>query len=356
MKNLGFKRRNFIALAIATVVALSGFGVYHAYAADAVDVDKTVTITAKVAEDDASVFASNYNGYVKVKLYKIADLDTTGKATLTENFSDAGIDLTILDDSPSVDDVKEKIVAPAVKKVNSASLEEVANLTVTVGNVENIATDTTEEISPTAPLKEGAGIYLYIPKAVQDSRYSYEFLSYVIYAPGSNYISTGTGSDEWQYDVSFNLKSSAEQRYGDLEIKKSLATYNESLGSAAFVYQVEATLDNKTVHSNVYSMNFDNAGDKSITIKNIPAGATVTVTEVYSGASYEMTASSYTMNETEAKPIIVADKALVANFTNDYDFELQVGGISITNSFERNADGEYEYTGNNLTTTEGGNE
>ncbi len=331
---------------------------YQAQAATAVDTDATVTITAKLDSNDDSVLAQNYKGNVTVNLYKIATLDKTGKATITQNFADAGIDLSVLDDSPSVADVQENIVEPALAALENLSGTAYSTNCVTITvNVKNGSG------SDSVKIEKGAGIYLYVPETVEDDRYEYSFTSYIVYAPGNNYITYGSGSDEWNYNnVTITLKSSAEHRYGYLDIAKTLKTYNESLGAASFVYQVEAVLDGETVFSNVYSMEFTGAGNQVISIADendmpiIPAGATVTVTEVYSGASYQMTASSYTMNEKEAKPVIVADETLVANFTNDYDEELQLGGISIVNNFELNENGEYEYTGNNLSSTEGGNE
>ena len=340
---------------------------YQAQAATAVDTDATVTITAKLDSKDNSVLAQNYEGNVTVNLYKIATLDKTGKASVTDNFSKAAIDLSVLDDSPSVEDVQENIVEPALAALENlsgtADSSDCETITVTIADGSG---------SGSVKIEKGAGIYLYVPETVEDDRYEYSFTSYIVYAPCNNYITYGSGSDEWDYDVTITLKSSAEHRYGYLDIAKTLETYNESLGAASFVYQVEAVLDGKTVFSNVYSMEFTGAGNQVISIADendmpiIPAGATVTVTEVYSGASYQMTASSYTHNVVKegagelvseiTDPIIVADETLVANFTNYYDEELQVGGISIVNNFELNENGEYEYTGNNISSTEGGNE
>ena len=360
MRKLGFKGKNLIAIAVAAVVAASGFGVYQTQAAGAVDTNAKVSITAKLANGDDSLFAQNYNGQVEVRLYKLATLDSTGKATLTDNFSETEIDLDTLNSSKvSVEDVQDKIVEPAIAALDNLSgTADNSAFTPLYVNVSN------GNGSGTIEIDKGAGIYLYVPQDVTDSRYTYSFTSYILYAPSSEYISGAGTSDNWMYDVSFYLKSSATQRLGYLGISKTLTKYNESLGTASFVYTVEAKLDGKIVFSNVYALNFNKAGEAYIEIADedgnpiIPAGAEVTVTEEYTGASYKMTASSYTMNQQDEngnyvqqaveKPIIDAQEELVANFTNDYDEELQVGGISVINTFELDDNDEYIYVGNNV--------
>ena len=360
MRKLGFKGRNLIAIAVVAVMAMSGFGVYQTQAAGSVDTNAKVTITAKLAEGDDSLFAQRYTGQVEVRLYKIATLDSTGKATITDNFSDAGIDLDTLNSSNvTVEDVQKKIVEPALAALDNlsgtADNTDYKSFNVNVNN--GVGSGNIE-------LEKGAGIYLYVPQDVTDSRYTYSFTSYILFAPSSEYISGEGTSDTWKYDVSFYLKSSATPRLGYLGIAKSLKTYNESLGTASFVYTVEAKLDGKTVFSNVYALNFNKAGEDYIEVADedgnpiIPAGAEVTVTEEYTGASYKMTATSYTMNQPDENgnyvnktvntPVIDADEVLVANFTNDYDDELQVGGISVINTFELNSNDEYVYVGNNI--------
>ena len=100
----------------------------------------------------------------------------------------------------------------------------------------------------------------------------------------------------------------------------------------------------------------DGAFTKSITIDNIPTGTTITVTEVYSGASYEIDVEE---NRTQVIEDLKAGETGTVEFTNDYDEHLDEGGISVVNTFEKietTTDGlatvDYNYTGNN---SEGGN-
>ena len=56
-----------------------------------------------------------------------------------------------------------------------------------------------------------------------------------------------------------------------------------------FVFQIEGTDENgETVYSNVAATTHSSAGTVDAVAERIPAGTRVTVTEVYSGASYEL--------------------------------------------------------------------
>ena len=86
------------------------------------------------------------------------------------------------------------------------------------------------------------------------------------------------------------------------------------------------------MYSDVVSLVFDAAGTKSVTIENIPAGAQVTVTEVYSGASYSLTADTAQTQQVQ----IVADgeegAPVSVSFENEYNESLN-GGSSVENHF-----------------------
>ena len=117
-----------------------------------------------------------------------------------------------------------------------------------------------------------------------------------------------------------------------LEIKKTLNTFNSTLGGATCVFRIEAEKDG-IIYSDVKSIVFDAAGTKSIVIaEKIPAGAVVTVTEVYSGSSYEITSAP------EQTVTIIADKMETVEFTNDYNDRLN-GGTSVVNHFTDKAAG-----------------
>jgi hypothetical protein len=91
----------------------------------------------------------------------------------------------------------------------------------------------------------------------------------------------------------------------------------------------------------VVALTFDAAGKQSLTIEKIPAGAVVTVTEIYSGGSYKVTGSG------EFETVILANEAYdqvveetteevetaTVTFVNDYDGSSN-GGTGVVNHFE----------------------
>jgi hypothetical protein len=138
----------------------------------------------------------------------------------------------------------------------------------------------------------------------------------------------------WKYDVSVTLKPEQSIRFGNLEITKTLDTY-ESSEPATFVFQIEALLRGKTVYSNVVALNFTSAGQKQILIKDkIPVGAKVTVTEVYSGAKYKLTSDS-SQTTTILNP---TEGTATVGFTNTYS-ATNLGGHGIVNHFIKGSDG-----------------
>ncbi len=84
------------------------------------------------------------------------------------------------------------------------------------------------------------------------------------------------------------MKPAEEPELGELEIEKTLNRYVDGQ-PGTFAFEVEATLDGVNVYSDVVSVTFTEAGTQSVLVEGIPVGAEVTVTEVYSGASYYLT-------------------------------------------------------------------
>ena len=319
MKNINIVKRNFIFLSIAILI-MASVGIHKINAAPRVEIDKPVTIVAQVSSDDTSVFATQFKGTVTIELYKIATLDESGTPSLTASFEGKGIDLTVLDKKPTVDDIKDKIVNPALVATEGMSTNDV------------ITIDRSKADLGSKEIENGAGIYLYKPLAISDKRYAYTFTSYVVFAPTSTFIQSGAGDDTWNYESTFTLKAEEEPLYGSLDITKTLDTFNTSLGTAAFVYKVTAVRDEETVFSNVYTIDMYGPETRTRTIHNIPADSTVTVTEVYTGASYML------VSEASKEAYIVADELeeerAEVTFENDYDNRLNVGGISAENIFE----------------------
>ena len=182
------------------------------------------------------------------------------------------------------------------------------------------------------------GMYLVQAETVQTSEYTYDFTPYLVSLP-NNYYSKENPDDSWVYDVTTGMKPQQTQRYGDLEIVKDLTEYNASLKDALFVFQVEGTRHGEQVYSDVVSIKFNQAGEKSVLVKHLPAGTKVTVKEVYAGGSY-----SNTSGDTQETVIVaegVTDNPASVSFTNTYNGKL-IPGTGIVNHFE-NKDGEWSW-------------
>ena len=182
------------------------------------------------------------------------------------------------------------------------------------------------------------GMYLVQAETVQTSEYTYDFTPYLVSLP-NNYYSKENPDDTWVYDVTTGMKPQQTQRYGDLEIFKDLTEYNASLKDALFVFQVEGTRNGEKVYSDVVSIKFNQAGEKSVLVKHLPAGTKVTVKEVYAGGSYSNTSGD--KQETVIDAEGVTDHPASVSFTNTYNGKL-IPGTGIVNHFE-NKDGEWSW-------------
>ena len=177
------------------------------------------------------------------------------------------------------------------------------------------------------------GLYLAAAAPAQSPEYDYTFTPYLISLPDNRYYDTG--SDTWIYqltgDHAVGLKAAWEQRYAKLVIEKTLTSYNQTLGGASFIFEIKAEDKNGTiVYNDVKALVFEGTGTASVTIegKKIPAGSTVTVEEIYSGACYQISGD-------KVKTIrgIGADDMAKVDFTNHYEEGKLEGGSSAANHF-----------------------
>lgn len=173
-----------------------------------------------------------------------------------------------------------------------------------------------------------------IATIAHSEKYTYSFLPELISLPGKegvdesgNPINTTAGNGDWVYNMNVTLKPQQRPRLGSLEIVKNLTTYNVN-DPAVFVFQVEAKVGNDTVYSDVVTLTFTEAGEKKTLLeKKIPVGADVTVTEVYSGASYKITS-----DDVQKTTIVNASDVASVTFRNDHDTTTHGGG-GVNNHF-----------------------
>lgn len=167
---------------------------------------------------------------------------------------------------------------------------------------------------------------------------------------------------EWIYDATAVLKPQADPRYGSLQITKSLLEYENS-GPTTFVFEVVATwkdyshgdgiLGTDGEYRDVVSIDFTKAGTSHVLIEKLPVGAKVTVTEIYSGSSYEP------VEEQDRDPFVRetvigrAEETFEVSFSNRYNGR-NTGGHGITNHFRYEAeDGSWIWTSTRADGTDG---
>ena len=314
------------ALTLAAITVLSAAGLSSVYGALGVETDRECSLTFTL---DGTEFDELRSLEIPVDVYKVADI-TEEAVYDTTNYTDFA-------------DLELEKVSSTTTAEEWAKMAEKATET-----VENKGIKPTEKVKVTKP--EGAtkstgvirdletGMYLVQAETVQSNEYTYDFTPYLVSLP-NNYYSKENSDDTWVYDVTTGMKPQQTQRYGDLEIVKDLTEYNASLKDALFVFQVEGTRHNKQVYSDVVSIKFNQAGEKSVLVKHLPAGTVVTVKEVYAGGSYSNTSGD--TQETVIAAEGSTDNPASVSFTNTYNGKL-IPGTGIVNHFE-NKDGEWSW-------------
>lgn len=308
------------ALTLAAITVLSAAGLSNVYGALGVETDRKCSLTFTLDEtefDDDELRDLE----IPVKVYKVADIteeaqyDTTGYADF------AGLGLENVSSTTSAEEWAQ--MAEDAMKIVKAKEEIASTADVKVTKPEG-ATEFTGVINNLE-----TGMYLVQAETVQTSEYTYDFTPYLVSLP-NNYYSKENPDDNWVYHVTTGMKPQQTLRYGDLEIVKNLTEYNASLKDVLFVFRVEGTKEGNPdlVYSDVVSVNFNQAGKKSVVVKHIPAGTKVTVEEVYEGGSYSCT-SDKVLNTT-----IFADEQVKVEYSNTYNGKL-IPGSGIVNHFEK---------------------
>ena len=329
MMNKRLKQGTTFLLALALAFPL--LTLPGARAANAIETNRKCSVAFNVSGEDNELTADGTD--IIVNLYKVADVDVSGNYTATKDFTGLNVSSLSADDKDSAasewaDRAKE------AQKMMKESVEPTATVTLAAGtgSLADLAT----------------GLYLVDTPEVVTTNYTYTFTPYLVSLPTNNYYSNG--NDDWIYDLTkeynsaVGLKPEEHARYGDLKINKTLAHHNATTGKkATFVFKIEITPLKGKTETRIESLDFEAAGDSSVTITKIPAGATVKVTEVYSGASYKL------ISENDQETTIVAtdkdakgDPASVS-FTNDVDDNMD-GGYGVRNNFKLDENGQYQYT------------
>ena len=329
MMNKRLKQGTTFLLALALAFPL--LTLPGARAANAIETNRKCSVAFNVSGEDNELTADGTD--IIVNLYKVADVDVSGNYTATKDFTGLNVSSVSADDKDAAasewaDRAKE------AQKMLKESVEPTATVTLAAG---------TRSLADLA-----TGLYLVDTPEVVTTNYTYTFTPYLVSLPTNNYYSNG--NDDWIYDLTkeynsaVGLKPEEHARYGDLKINKTLAHHNATTGKkATFVFKIEITPLKGKTETRIESLDFEAAGDSSVTITKIPAGATVTVKEEYSGASYKLTSA----NDQNAT-IVATDRGAKVDpasvsFTNDIDDNMN-GGYGVKNNFKLDENGQYQYT------------
>ena len=329
MMNKRLKQGSTFLLAVALTFPL--LTLPGAKAANAIDTDAECSIQFDIDGNSSELLSAS----IPVNLYKVASVDESGNYTGTGAFSKLDLSSVSADNLDTAAATWAERAAEAKKLLKDDT--EPTTTTLTQGRGTATGLDT--------------GLYLVDTPKVITPNYTYTFTPYLVSLPTNNYYNGKDASDNWIYDLTkemnsaVGLKPEEHVRYGDLVISKKLENHNATFGDkATFVFQIDiTTLDEKT-ETRIEELTFSAAGSDSVTIKKIPAGSKVVVTEIYSGASYKLTSENKvkaTIVANDEKEAGQAGETAVVSFTNEHDGRTN-GGYGVKNNFYLEDD-QYQY-------------
>ena len=332
MMNKRLKQGSTFLLAVALTFPL--LTLPGAKAASAINTDKECSIEFDISGNSSDLLSAS----IPVNLYKVASVDESGNYTGTGAFSKLDLSSVSADNLDTAAATWAERAAEA-KKLLKDDTESPTTVTLTQGRGTATGLDT--------------GLYLVDTPKVITTNYTYTFTPYLVSLPTNNYYNNGQTSDGWIYDLTkesnsaVGLKPEQHVRYGDLVINKELKDHNATFGDkATFVFQIDiTTLDNKK-ETRIEELTFDAAGSHSATIEKIPAGSHVTVTEVYSGASYELASAKIQETDIIANPEKKSEEEFrpaEVSFINKHDGRTN-GGYGVKNNFKLDENNQYQYT------------
>ena len=331
MMNKRLKQGSTFLLAVALTFPL--LTLPGAKAASAINTGQKCSIEFDISGNSSELLSAS----IPVKLYKVASVDESGNYTGIGAFSKLDLSSVSADNLDAAAATWAERAAEAKKLLKDDT--EPTTTTLTQGRGTATGLDT--------------GLYLVDTPKVITPNYTYTFTPYLVSLPTNNYYSGNGASDDWIYDLTkeynsaVGLKPEQHVRYGNLVINKELVDHNATFGNnATFVFQIDiTTLDNKK-ETRIEELTFDAAGSHSVTIEKIPAGSHVTVTEVYSGASYELASAKSQETDIIANPekeTEVEFKPAEVSFINKHDGRTN-GGYGVKNNFKLDENGQYQYT------------
>lgn len=331
MMNKRLKQGSTFLLAVALTFPL--LTLPGAKAASAINTGQKCSIEFDISGNSSELLSAS----IPVNLYKVASVDESGNYTGIGAFSKLDLSSVSADNLDAAAATWVERAAEAKKLLKDDT--EPTTTTLTQGRGTATGLDT--------------GLYLVDTPKVITPNYTYTFTPYLVSLPTNNYYSGNGASDVWIYDLTkdynsaVGLKPEQHVRYGNLVINKELVDHNATFGNnATFVFQIDiTTLDNKK-ETRIEELTFDAAGSHSVTIEKIPAGSHVTVTEVYSGASYELASAKSQKTDIIANPEKKSEvefRPAEVSFINKHNGRTN-GGYGVKNNFKLDENGQYQYT------------
>ena len=304
-----------------------------AKAASAINTGQKCSIEFDISGNSSELLSAS----IPVNLYKVASVDESGNYTATDAFSKLDLSSVSADNLDAAAATWAERAAEAKKLLKDDT--EPTTTTLTQGRGTATGLDT--------------GLYLVDTPKVITPNYTYTFTPYLVSLPTNNYYSGNGASDDWIYDLTkeynsaVGLKPEQHVRYGNLVINKELVDHNATFGNnATFVFQIDITTLDKKKETRIEELTFSAAGSHSVTIEKIPAGSHVKVTEVYSGASYELASAKSQETDIIANPekeTEVEFRPAEVSFINKHDGRTN-GGYGVKNNFKLDENEQYQYT------------
>lgn len=319
------------ALTLVCAVAFSAFALsnYKSYAADPIDVERKCSLTVNLEAVSQDYQNDLKEMKIPISLYKVADVDAGGDFTEVAGFEGLGLDK--VHDKTTADEWMKMAQTAEGKLTDTTPVTDAFEVSDGTGAIEGLAT----------------GMYLVVPAETYNKDYSYlyKFTPYLTALPGNNYYQSG--NDDWIYDAQIGLKVEREMQYGALTISKELTGYSQITQEGYFVFQIEGEKDG-VKYSNVASLSFNSDGVQTTVVEHIPAGMDVTVTEVYSGGSYQPEGdTSVTVKIQSDKAVQAGTAGALVKFVNTYDGKL-IPGTGVLNQFTA-PEGDGDWTWSNST-------
>ena len=331
MMNKRLKQGSTFLLAVALTFPL--LTLPGAKAASAINTGQKCSIEFDISGNSSELLSAS----IPVNLYKVASVDESGNYTGIGAFSKLDLSSVSADNLDAAAATWAERAAEAKKLLKDDT--EPTTTTLTQGRGTATGLDT--------------GLYLVDTPKVITPNYTYTFTPYLVSLPTNNYYSGNGASDDWIYDLTkeynsaVGLKPEQHVRYGNLVINKELVDHNATFGNnATFVFQIDITTLNNKKETRIEELTFDAAGSHSVTIEKIPAGSHVTVTEVYSGASYELASAKSQKTDIIANPekeTEVEFRPAEVSFINKHDGRTN-GGYGVKNNFKLDETDQYQYT------------